>query len=159
MYDIILDDEIDSSQRSGSLLKTPPPFAAASRHQHPGVHYPYFVWLNFSTERERRWMRIPCRKLSASGLAFLSNRLFYADQHVIIAHDFVESCPQLVLTRVYFCRVVGNGILEVCIRFIVNHNDPDGLRQIPTAWLALVLHNDWRARQKLPLSAELPLPA
>jgi len=154
VYDLILtDDDVKTDRHFSSQFNVPPPSTAANRHQPPGIAYPHFFWLNFSTERERQWMRIPCRKLSTIGLAFLSKRLFYAGQHAIIAHDFVESCPRLVLTRVCFCHTVGNGIQEVGIRFIVNQNDPERLRQIPSAWLALVLHNDWRARQRLPVSA------
>jgi len=146
-------DEVERIERLISQLDAQPPSAAACRREYPRVDFRHPLWLNLPTEPGRPWIHIYSRNLSTSGLAFLSKKLFYVDQHLIISHELMESCPQLVLARVCFCRTVENDIQEVGISFVVSQKDPERLRQIPTTWLALVLQNDWLARQKFPLSA------
>ena len=154
MYHIGLSrDEVDRVEQLIEHLDAQPLSSAACRREHPRIDFRHPLWLNLPTEPGRPWIHIYSRNLSTSGLAFLSKKLFYVEQHLILSHEFMESCPQLVLGRVCFCRTVDRNIQEIGLNFVVSQKDPEKLRKIPTTWLALVLQNDWLARQKFPLSA------
>ena len=154
MYHIGLTrDEVDRVERIISQLDARPLAEAACRREHPRIDFRHPLWLNLPTEAGRPWIHIYSRNLSTSGLAFLSKKLFYVDQHLVVSHELMESCPQLVLSRVCFCRTIDEGIQEIGLNFVVSQKDSQRLRQIPPTWLALVLQNDWFARQKFPMSA------
>ena len=146
-------DEIHRVQQIIARLDAKPISAQADRREHPRIDFNHPLWLNLPTEPGKPWVHIFSRNLSTSGLAFLSRKIFYVGQHLVISHELMESCSQLVLARVCFCRSVTAGIQEVGLTFAVTQKDPDKLRNIPVPWLALVLQNDWLARQKFPVGA------
>ena len=126
----------------------------ADRRVYPRIDFAQPMWVNLPGEEGRPWVHVYSRNLSTGGLSFLMRNLFYADQHLVIAHELNELTPMLVLCRVCFCRPIDLGIMEVGLAFISVHADPYAKREIPAEWLTRVLENDWLSRRKFPAVAQ-----
>ena len=143
-------DEIERVRNVIAQLDSKSVGDCVDRRENPRIDFKNPLWLNLPAEPGRPWIQVFSRNLSTCGLAILSRKLFYVDQHVVIAHELKEPCSQLVLARVCFCRSIQADIQEVGLAFVVNLKDPEKIRRVPPTWLALVLHNDHLARQKFP---------
>jgi len=146
--------EIDHLQQVIAKLDAQNPSDGEDRRVHPRIDFSHPMWLNLPGEPERPWVHVYSRNLSTGGLSFLTRNLFYADQHLVIAHELNELTPMLVLCRVCFCRPIDLGIMEVGLGFISVQADPYAKREIPAEWLARVLQNDWLSRRKFPAEAQ-----
>ncbi|HUO09806.1 MAG TPA: PilZ domain-containing protein [Phycisphaerae bacterium] len=146
-------EEIDHVQSLIDRLDGQPAGAEADRRVHPRIDFAHAMWLNLPTEPGAPWVHIFSRNLSTGGLAFLSRRIFYVDQHLVISHELKEHTPLLVLASVCFCRKVDNAIYEVGLAFKAIEYDPERQRRIPSRWLATVVQSDWLARRKNPAMA------
>lgn len=146
-------DEIQHIQQLIAKLDAQAPGPGADRRVHPRIDFSHPMWLNLPTEAGRPWVHIYSRNLSTGGLSFLTRKLFYVGQNLVISHELNESTPLLVLAKVCFCRTIELGIMEVGLSFQTVQPDPDRERRVPGAWLSLVLQNDWLARQKHPIAA------
>jgi hypothetical protein len=142
-------DEITRVQQIIARLDAQPLGPGADRREHPRIDFNHPLWLHLPTEPGKPWVHIFSRNLSTSGLSFLSRKLLYAGQHLIISHELNEKEPQLVLSQVCFCRSIELGIQEVGLTFRASQPDPEKKRNIPPQWLPLVLQSDWLARQKV----------
>ena len=154
MYHIGLSrEEIDHVQHLIARLDAEPAGAAADRRVHPRIDFAHPMWLNLPTEQGAPWVHIFSRNLSTGGLAFLTRKIFYVDQHLVISHELKENTPLLVLAKVCFCRTIDTKIHEVGLAFTAIEYDPERQRRIPSRWLATVVQSDWLARKKLPTVA------
>ena len=142
--------EIEHLQEVIAKLDAQSPATGADRRVHPRIDFAHPMWLNLPGEPGRPWVHVYSRNLSTGGLGFLTRNLFYADQHVVIAHELNELTPMLVLCKVCFCRPIDLGIMEVGLAFISVHADPYAKREIPAEWLMRVLENDQLSRRKFP---------
>jgi hypothetical protein len=120
------------------------------RRAYPRIDFSHPMWLNLPAEAGRPWVHVYSRNLSTGGLSFLSRNLFYAGQHLVIAHELNEMAPMLVLCRVCFCRPIDLGIMEVGLAFVTAKADPGCRREIPAEWLGRILENDFVVRRKFP---------
>ncbi len=151
MYHIgVTRSEVQRIQQLITHLDTQPLGPGADRRVNPRIDFSHPMWINLPTEPGKPWVHIFSRNLSTGGLAFLTRKLFYNGQHIVISHELKEKCPQLVLCKICFCRSVEMGIMEVGLTFVSVAPDPSNLRQVPPDWTAMVLRSDWFARQKLP---------
>jgi hypothetical protein len=140
--------EIERLQLLIAQLDAQSPSAQDDRRQYPRVDFNHPMWIFLPTEPGRPWLHVYSRNLSTGGLSFLTRHLFYAHQHLVIAHELAEFSPMLVLCRVCFCRSIALGVMEVGLAFQSALADPEARRQIPSQWLAHVLRSDPLARQK-----------
>jgi len=148
-------EEVDRIEQLIAKLDAQPAGEAADRRVHPRIDFSHPMWLNLPTEAGAPWVHIFSRNLSTGGLAFLSRKLFYVEQHLIISHELKENTPLLVLAKVCFCRTVDKGIQEVGLAFSAIEYDPDRQRRIPARWLSTVVQSDWLARKKAPAAVAL----
>jgi hypothetical protein len=127
----------------------------ADRRIHPRIDFSHPMWLNLPTEPGAPWVHIYSRNLSTGGLSFLSRKLFYVNQQLVISHELMENTPLLVLATVCFCRNVEMNVQEVGLVFTAIEYDPDRTRHVPARWMSMVLQSDWLARRKsaLPIGA------
>jgi hypothetical protein len=146
-------EEVDRVQHIIAKLDAVPAGAEADRRIHPRIDFSHPMWLNLPTEPGAPWVHIYSRNLSTGGLAFLTRKIFYVDQHLIISHELKENTPLLVLAKVCFCRNIDATFYEVGLAFTAIEYDPDRQRRIPSRWLATVVQSDWLARKKLPTMA------
>jgi hypothetical protein len=142
--------EIQHLQELIARLDAQAPATPDDRRQHPRIDFSHPMWLNLPAEPGAPWVHVYSRNLSTGGLGFLTRHLFYAGQHLVIAHELAEFAPMLVLCRVCFCRAIDMGVMEVGLAFVSALADPEGRRQIPAEWLARVYRADSLARQKTP---------
>jgi hypothetical protein len=142
--------EIEYLQQLIAKLDLQSPDTPDDRRRQPRIDFNHPIWLNLPTEPGHPWIHVYSRNLSTGGLGFLTRHLFYADQHLIIAHELAEFSPMLVLCRVCFCRTIALGVMEVGLAFVSALADPEGRRQIPADWYRRLLTTDSLARQKTP---------
>jgi hypothetical protein len=140
--------EIERMQQLIARLDAQPLGPGADRREHPRIDFNHPLWLHLPTEPGRPWVHIYSRNLSTSGLSFLSRKLVYTGQHLVISHELAEKESQLVLAQVCFCRSIEMGIMEVGLTFKAAEPDPERKRNIPPKWMGLVMRNDWLARQR-----------
>ena len=143
-------EEIERVQKIIAHLDAQPLTEGADRRINPRIDFSHPMWLNLPTEPGKPWVHVFSRNLSTTGLSFLTRKLFYVGQHLVISHELKEDKPLLVLCRVCFCRPIELGIQEVGLAFSAVEPDPLKERRIPGQWLTTVLQNDWLARQKMP---------
>src|SRR5271157_4502998 len=117
-------EEIDHVQSLNDRLDAQPAGEGADRRVHPRIDFSHAMWLNLPTEPGAPWIHIFSRNLSTGGLAFLSRRIFYVDQHLVISHELKENTPLLVLASVCFCRKVDSTIHEVGLALKAIEYDP-----------------------------------
>jgi PilZ domain len=141
-------DEIEHIQQIIARLDAEPQGESADRRVHPRIDFSHAMWLNLPTEPGAPWVHIFSRNLSTGGLAFLTRKLFYVGQHLVISHELKENTPLLVLAKVCFTRIVEDGIQEVGLIFSAIEYDPQCQRHIPARWMSMVLQSDWIARKK-----------
>jgi hypothetical protein len=142
--------EIQYLQQLIVQLDAQNPDAPDDRRRAPRIDFNHPLWLNLPAEPGQPWVHVYSRNLSTGGLGFLTRHLFYADQHLVIAHELTEFSPMLVLCRVCFCRSIAMGVMEVGLAFVSALADPEGRRQVPADWYRRILNSDSLARQKLP---------
>jgi hypothetical protein len=123
------------------------------RRHNPRIDFAQPMWLNLPCEAGEPWIHVYSRNLSTGGLSFLTRAIFYADQHVVIAHELNEVTSMLVLCRVCFCRTIDLGVQEVGLAFVTARADPHHKREIPDEWRTRVLDADPLARRKHPVTA------
>jgi|GEM_PF-2449990 len=143
-------DELAHLQKLIARLDAKPLTEAANRRGSERVEFNHPMWLNLPTEPGQPWVHIFSRNLSSGGLSFLTRKLFYQGQHLVISHQLHEPVPQLVLCVVKFCRAVDFGVMEVGLQFKTSVLDPENQRRVPAEWRRLVLQQDWFARSKQP---------
>ena len=141
-YTALTLQELDHLQRVIARLDARPPGDAGDRRLHPRIDFSHPMWLNLPGAAGRPWVHVHARNLSTSGLGFLTRHLFYAGQHLVIAHTLKESTPMLVLCRVCYCRSIEPGTFEVGLAFVLARPNPDDARNVPAEWLALVVRHD-----------------
>jgi hypothetical protein len=76
------------------------------------------------------------RNISASGLGFVSRRLFHRNERLVISLRIPNLPGKMLLARVTFGRYVQGGIYEMGSEFLESVADPRGTAQIPNHWLA-----------------------
>lgn len=140
--------EIEHLQQVIARLDAQSPANDADRRVHPRIDFSHPMWLNLPGEAGRPWVHVYSRNLSTNGLGFLTRHLFYAGQHLVIAHELNEFTPMLVLSRVCYCRPIDLGIFEVGLAFVSARPDKNSAREIPVEWLTQVLQKDWLTRRK-----------
>ena len=145
--------EITRIQKIIAELDAQVPALDADRRIHPRIDFSHPMWLNLPADPGSPWVRVYSRNLSTGGLAFLTRKLVYNGQYLIIAHELNEKCPQLVLCKTCFCRTVELDIMEVGLAFQAVEADPTNVRRVPPDWTKLVLQGDWLARRATPTPA------
>jgi hypothetical protein len=146
-------EEIARVEKIIAHLDTQPPGPGSERRLSPRIDFNHPMWLNLPADAGQPWVHVFSRNLSTSGLSFLSRKLFYVGQHLVISHELKERQNLLVLCRVCYCRAIEMGVQEVGLAFVSVEQDPFKQRCVPANWLGLVLQNDWLARKKLPALA------
>ncbi len=141
-------DEIEHIGELIARLDAQPLGEGADRRVHPRIDFSHPMWLNLPTEPGAPWVHIFSRNLSTGGLSFLSRKLFYVDQQLVISHELKENTPLLVLAKVCFCRSVEMDVQEVGLVFSAIEYDPERSRRVPARWMSMVLQSDWLARRK-----------
>ncbi len=125
MYHIGLSrEEIEHVGHLIAKLDAQPLAEDADRRVHPRIDFSHPMWLNLPSEPGAPWVHILSRNLSTGGLSFLTRKLFYMNQHLVISHELNENTPLLVLAKVCFCRSVKMGIQEVGLAFGAIEYDP-----------------------------------
>jgi hypothetical protein len=75
------------------------------------------------------------RNLSASGIGFISRRLFSPGEWIALAFQFPNHPHKLVLTRIVFCRYLRAGWHSVGAEFMESVTDNHQPGRIPERWL------------------------
>lgn len=75
------------------------------------------------------------RNISASGISFLSRRLFHEDEHVALALRIPGRGGKLIHARTTFARYLREGVHEVGVEFLECIADPAGTAEVPRAWV------------------------
>ena len=75
------------------------------------------------------------RNISASGIAFVSRRLFQAEERVAISLQIPNLPSKLILARITFGRYVQGSLYEVGAEFLESIADPRNYARVPLHWI------------------------